>query len=106
MPAAITYPTFPGKWATRFVDLYLETDPIFGKQGISSTLARAVSIQPYDHAPDHLFPPAAEKFGMVRYVPAQEDAPALLGARGPKCAQGGRQVTCHSKNHLPAFLYT
>lgn len=95
-----------GPWGTEWVADMKSSDPVFADGQKLDRLERLIApltLQPFAHSNDHLFPNYAIRLGFERFLPGKSTS---MGKRGPLCyLADGETARCHYPC-FPAFMYT
>ncbi|WWD00040.1 hypothetical protein V866_006948 [Kwoniella sp. B9012] len=107
-PIRQTYAQFPGPFARIWLDSMKENDPIWSsKENIKKfEQSFGVSLQPFEHSLDQLFPSVAVKFEFIRFKDKTQSSTLPRMGRGPVCGVDGSLQRCHqAQPFVPSFLY-
>ncbi|OCF71273.1 hypothetical protein I204_08227 [Kwoniella mangroviensis CBS 8886] len=107
-PIRRSYIQFPGPFARIWLDSMKENDPIWSSKENINKFEQSfeVSLQPFEHSLDQLFPSVAVKFEFIRFKDKTQSSTLPRMGRGPVCAVDGSLQKCHqAQPFVPAFLY-
>lgn len=104
-----------GPYGQAWVDTMAADDPVFASPATEAAYWHRVGkgdtpmIQPPIHCPDNLFPNAAARWHLPRYVPSGNEKVCLFSqSRGPSCyplRTDSKKSGCHYRAWTPAFAY-